>query len=320
MSQLSFLSIGIGKKTLRCERFLREMDEVIPWTELCGLIRPYYSDGKKGRPPMGLELMLRIYFLQQWFNLSDPQAEESIYDRNSFQRFLGLDLLSGKVPDETTILNFRHLLERHNLGQELFMCINEMLENKGLLLKEGTIVDATIIHAPKSTKNADKKRDPEMSSTRKHNQFYFGMKAHIGTQSRGKPLVHSVTVSTAKDHDKKHMDKVLHGQEQVICGDKGYIDREDKRRARKRGVSYLVMDKIARGRCGVKSKSLSIRKTKKNKKIASLRAKVEHVFQIIKCQWGYKKTRYRGLKKNEHQIVTLVSLANLYMVRKFLLT
>ena len=195
-----------------------------------------------------------------------------------------------------------------------------MLESKGLLLKEGTIVDATIIHAPKSTKNGERKRDPEMSSTRKHNQFYFGMKAHIGTQSRGKPLVHSVSVSTAKDHDKKHMEKLLHGEEQVVCGDKGYIDKEDKRLARKRGVSYLVMDKTARGKKGGKSKSLSIRKTKKNKKIASLRAKVEHVFQIIKCQWGYRKARYRGLEKNQHQIVTLLSLANLYMVRKFLLT
>lgn len=320
MSQLSFLSIGIGKKTLRCERFLSEMNEVIPWNDLCEIIRPYYSDGQRGRPPMDLELMLRIYFLQQWFNLSDPQAEESIYDRNSFQRFLGLDLLSDKVPDETTILNFRHLLERHDLCQEIFKCINGMLETKGLLLKEGTIVDATIIHAPRSTKNAEKKRDPEMSSTKKHNQFYFGMKAHIGTQSRGKPLVHSVSVSTAKEHDKRHMDRLLHGEEQVVCGDKGYIDKEDKRRSRQGGVSYLVMDKVTRGKKGEESKPLSIRKKKRNKKIASLRAKVEHVFQIIKCQWGYKKSRYRGLKKNEHQIITLLSLANVYMVRKCLLT
>jgi len=242
MSQLSFLSIGLGKKRLRCERFLDEMRTVMPWDRLCGLIKPHYATGKGGRPPMPLEQMLKIHCLQQWYNLSDPAMEEAIYDRNSFQRFLEIDLISNHVPDETTILNFRHLLETHNLARKIFNEINAYLTERGLLLpkgtevKEGTIVDATLIDAPSSTKNASKKRDPEMTSTKKGNQWYFGMKAHIGTQLRGKPLIHSVETGTAKEHDKKKKDELMHGNEQAEFGDKGYADDKDKRAARKKGV------------------------------------------------------------------------------------
>lgn len=313
MSQLSFLSLGIGKKRLRCERFLAEMDAVMPWAGLCALIRPYYSSGKGGRPPMPLERMLKIHCLQQWYGLSDPAMEEAIYDRNSFQRFLEIDLLSERVPDETTILNFRHLLEEHNLARKIFDRVNGYLEDKGLLLKEGTIVDATLIDAPSSTKNSKKERDPEMSSTRKGNQWYFGMKAHIGAQVRGKPLIHSVETSTAKSHDKSKKEDLMHGEEKAEFGDKGYADDKDKRKARKKGVFYGVLDKAKRG------KKLSQKQKRRNKKLSSVRAKVEHPFQILKCQWGYKKVRYRGLAKNEGQVVMLCALANIFMVRRLLL-
>lgn len=313
MSQLSFLSMGLGKKQLRCERFLQEMNAVMPWDRLCALIAPHYASGAGGRPSMPLERMLRIHFLQQWYALSDPGMEEAIYDRNSFQRFLSIDLLSDPVPDETTILNFRRLLERHDLARKIFKEINALLTHKGLLVKEGTIVDATLIAAPSSTKNREGKRDPEMSQTKKGNQWYFGMKAHIGTQLRGKPLIHSVETSTAKDHDKTKKDDLMHGDEQVECGDKGYADDKDKRAARQNGVFYGVLDKAKRG------KKLSGKQKRRNKKLASVRAKVEHPFQILKCQWGYRKVRYRGLTKNDGQITILCALANIFMVRKPLL-
>lgn len=314
MSQLSFLSLGLGKKRLRCERFLQEMDQVMPWERLCGLIRSHYARGVGGRPPVSLERMLRIHCLQQWYGLSDPAMEEAIYDRNSFQRFLSIDLLSDRVPDETTILNFRHLLEEHDLSGKIFDEINAHLTECGLMLQEGTIVDATLIAAPSSTKNADKKRDPEMSSTQKGNQWHFGMKAHIGTQLRGKPLIRSVEMTSAKAHDKTKKDDLMHGDERVESGDKGYADDKDKRAARQKGVFYAVLDKAKRG------KKLSTKQKRRNKKLSRVRAKVEHPFQIIKCQWGYRKTRYRGLKKNGGQITMLCALANIFMVRKPLLS
>lgn len=314
MSQLSFLSYGLGKKRLRCERFLEEMAAVIPWDRLCALIAPHYGSGAGGRPSMPLERMLRIHFLQQWYALSDPGMEEAIYDRNSFQRFLSIDLLSNPVPDETTILNFRRLLERHGLAREIFEEINRVLTQKGLLVKEGTIVDATLIAAAPSTKNRDRKRDPEMSQTKKGNQWYFGMKAHIGTQIRGKPLIRSVETSTAKAHDKMKKDDLMHGDERVECGDKGYADDKDKRASRAKGVFYAMLDKAKRG------KKLSGKQKRRNKKLSSVRAKVEHPFQIIKCQWGYRKVRYRGIAKNDGQITILCALANIFMVRKPLLS
>jgi IS5 family transposase len=313
MSQLSFLSVGLGKKQLRCERFLREMNAVMPWERLRALIEPHYATGEGGRTSMPLERMLRIHCLQQWYALSDPGMEEAIYDRNSFQRFLSVDLLSDPVPDETTILNFRRLLERHGLARKIFEEINGLLTAKGLLVKEGTIVDATLIAAPSSTKNIRKERSPEMTSTKKGNQWHFGMKAHIGTQTRGRPLIHSVATGTASEHDMKRKGDLLHGQETSLFGDKGYFSDEAKRAARTAGLFYGILDKAK------PKKKLSGKQERRNKKHSSVRAKVEHPFQIVKCQWGYRKTRYRGLKKNAGQIVMLCALANIFMARRPLL-
>ncbi|MFC1659687.1 IS5 family transposase [Pseudomonadota bacterium] len=316
MSQLSFLSIATRNKKLRCEKFLDEMLVVVPWKRLCNIIRPYYfkeREGQQGRKPIPLERILKIHCMQQWFGLSDPGMEEAIYDRNSFQKFLRLDLLSDKVPDETTILNFRHLLESNKLSEPIFEEINKYLAEKNLLLKNGTAVDATLIAAPSSKKNKAKSRDKEMSSTKKGDNWYFGMKAHIGVQTQGKPLIHSVETTTAKDHDITQMENLLHGEETNIFADKGYFKEENKKEFRKRGIFYGVLDKASRGH------KLSSKQNKRNKKLSSVRAKVEHPFQIIKCQWNYRKTRYKGLKKNTGQLNILFGLANVFMVRKQLL-
>lgn len=313
MSQLSFLAIGQGKKKLRCERFLDEMREVIPWKRLCGLIEPYYV-GKSGvgRRAKELELMLKIHCLQQWYHLSDPGMEEAIYDRNSFQKFLQVDLMSEGVPDETTMLNFRHVLERHDLSKRIFEEIKEHLVDRGLLMKEGTIVDATLIAAPSSTKNAEKKRDPEMSSTKKGNDWYFGMKSHIGVDVHSS-LVHTMEATTAKVHDKVKFEDLQHGEEKSVFGDKGYYDEGLKREHRASGCFWGILD---RGKRGAK---LSSSQHKRNRKLASVRAKVEHPFQVIKCQWNYVKVRYRGLKKNASQLYMLFALYNVYRVRRQLL-
>ena len=294
---------------------------VVPWQRLVDKIIPlYYGDNKDvngnfkgGRPSFDLELMLKIHSLQQWFGLSDPGMEDAIYDRNSFQKFLNIDLISDRVPDETTILNFRHFLEKNNLAKAIFEEINSYLSEKGFLLKEGTAIDATLIAAPTSTKNKDKKRDPDMSSTKKNNQWYFGMKAHIGVQSRGKPLVHSIESSTAKDHDSTKTEELLHGDETDLFADKAYDDKLIKQFCRKNGIFYGITNKTKR------NKKLSNKQNKRNKQFSSVRAKVEHPFQIIKCQWNYRKVRYRGLKKNTGQLNFLFGLANLFMVRKALM-
>jgi transposase, IS5 family len=309
MSQLSLLAIGQNKKTLKCKRLLDEMNLVIPWKKICSLIEPYYHKGDRGRPPFKLETMLRTYCLQQWYQLSDPATEEAIYDRNSFQQFLNLDLLCNKVPDETTILNFRHLLEKHHLTRKIFKLINNYLQEKGLMMTKGTIVDATLIQGPKSTKNKDKKRDPEMSSTHKNNQWYFGMKAHIGVDFES-GLVHSVEATTAKVHDRQAFPSLLHGKEEVIFGDKAYDSDKDKFLARDIGVNWMVLGKKKRGMKQSKSQ------VKKNKRASKIRSKVEHPFQVVKNLWGYAKTRYRGIEKNFHQFFMLFGLYNLYKVRK----
>jgi len=309
MSQLSFLAIGQNKKVLKCKRFLDEMNQVIPWKRICKIIQPYYSKGTKGRPPYKLGRMIRIYCLQQWYQLSDPAVEEAIYDRASFQQFLDVDLISDNVPDETTILNFRHLLEEHQLTQKIFDSINKYLEEKNLMMQRGTIVDATLIHSPKSTKNKDKSRDPEMSSTHKNNQWYFGMKAHIGVDFES-GLVHSVTATTAKVHDRQAFPSLLHGNEKVILGDKAYDSDKDKSLARDIGVNWMVMSKKKRGM------KLSQTQKDKNKKASKIRSKVEHPFHVLKNLWGYAKTRYRGIEKNCHQLLMMFGLYNLYKVRK----
>ena len=311
MIQNSFLALA-QKKQLRCERFLEEMDKIIPWGKFCDEIQPFYQEKETGRKRVELIIMLKIYFLQQWYSLSDPAAEEAIYDRNSFQKFLGIDLLASCVPDETTILNFRHLLEQHKLQERFFETVNEMLTEKGLLMKEGTIVDATIIAAPPSTKNKDHKRDPEMSQTKKGNEWYFGMKAHIGSDA-GSGIVHHLETTTAKTNDRKPIKKLLHGEELAVFGDKGYYKQEDKRIARASGILWAVSDR------GSFRHPLSSTQRKRNRKFSSVRAKVEHPFRVIKCQWSYAKVRYKGLFKNTMQLFTLFSLANLFRVRKRLL-
>lgn len=310
MIQHSFLSIAHQKK-LRCEKFLDEMNNIIPWNIFCEQIESFKQIKETGRKQMNTLFMLKIYFLQQWYSLSDPAAEEAIYDRNSFQKFLGIDLLADKVPDETTILNFRHFLENHKLQETFFNTVENILEQRGLLMKEGTIVDATIIAAPSSTKNNDKRRDPEMSQVKKNNAWYFGMKAHIGVDARN-GLIHTLTTTTAKIHDRNIFQNLLHGKEKIIFGDKGYANREDKISKRKAGIIWAISDR------GHYRHALSSSQKKRNVKYSSVRAKVEHSFQVIKCQWGFTKVRYKGLFKNSMQINALFALANLYRIRKCL--
>jgi len=312
MYQNSFLAIAQNKKQLKCERFLQEMSRVIPWDVIMKMIEPIYPEKGTGRKRKGVLLMIRIYFLQQWYNLSDPGVEEAIYDRMSFQKFLGIDLLSDEVPDETTILNFRHLLTEQGIQEKLFERVNQILEAKGLLMKEGTITDATLIAAPSSTKNKEKKRDSEMSSTKKGANYYFGMKAHIGVDTK-KGLVHTVATSTAKESDRQKFKELLHGEEKAVFGDKGYVSDVDKKEARLTGLLWCVLDK------GKAKHPLSTKQKRRNKHLSSVRAKVEHPFQVLKCQWGFRKVRYKGLAKNTAQLFALFALFNLFKTRKLIL-
>jgi len=309
MKQTTFASLAFDakKKLTRRERFLREMDQVVPWARLTKLIAPHYPKAGNGRAPMPLETMLRIYFLQQWFNLSDPAAEDSLYDIESMRRFCGIELSDNAVPDETTILHFRRLLERHQLTEAIFKSVRKLLEEKHLLLKAGTLVDATIIAAPSSTKNEDRSRDPEMTQTKKGNQWYFGMKVHIGTDRKG--IVHTVTTTTAKEADITQLPHLLHGEETVAHGDRGYYSHDAVDFLRKRGIHSRLQKRAASGH------PLSRTEKARNKKWSSARAFVEHPFHVIKRLWGFAKVRYRGLRKNAARVFALMALANLYRVR-----
>jgi transposase, IS5 family len=300
---------GMKVKKLRVEKFLDEMNVVVPWDSLVKEITPYYKS-EVGRPPHDLELMLRVHFLQLWHNLSDPSLEEALYDRLSFQKFLGFDCFGGVVPDESSICRFRHLLERHDLSQKILSCVNRHLAAHGLVLREGTIVDATLLSAPVSKKNAHKERDPEMSSTRKNNKWYFGAKGHIGVQANGKPIVHSTEFTTAKTHDIQAVESLLHGDEKAVFGDSAYNRNADKKRARLEGLYYGISDK------GRRNHPLSKAQKKKNRKHSSIRAKVEHPFRVIKHLWGHTKLRYKGLHKNATRFTTLCALSNLFLCRK----
>lgn len=299
-------------KQLKVEKFLCQMDKVVAWKALVLSLKPYYKS-EFGRKPHDLELMLRVHFLQLWHNLSDPAMEEAIYDRLSFQKFLGFDCFGGVVPDESSILRFRHLLEKHGFSKRILHLVNEHLAKHGLVLLGGTIVDATLLPAPTSKKNEKKERDAEMSSTRKNNKWHFGAKGHIGVQASGKPIIHSVEFSTAKEHDKIHMTKLFHGKEQAIFGDSGYTDQKDKRGARFEGLYYGISDR------GAHQHPLSSSQKKRNAKHSTIRAKVEHPFRVIKELWGHRKLRYKGLMKNGSQFTTLCALSNLYFCRKNLL-
>jgi len=313
MKQTTFASLAFEhkKKLTRREQFLKEMDQVVPWARLLKRIERHYPRAGNGRQPMPLETMLRIYFLQQWFNLSDPAAEDSLYDIESMRRFCGIELGDEAVPDETTILNFRRLLEQHRLTETIFKEVKRLLSDKRLLLKSGTLVDATIISAPSSTKNKDKARDPEMTQTRKGNQWYFGMKVHIGTDRKG--VVHTVATTTAKEPDIHQLPALLHGEERLVHGDRGYFSKDAVAYLRSRGIRSRLQKRVGATR------ALTDTERVRNKKWSSVRARVEHPFHVIKRLWGFAKVRYRGLAKNTARAFALLALANLYLVRRRLL-
>jgi IS5 family transposase len=305
-SQSSFEKYG---RKSRRELFLDEMELVVPWAELQALVEPHYPKAGNGRRPVGLSIMLRTYFMQQWFNLSDPGVEEAFYESATLRRFAGVDLGVAPAPDETTVLRFRHLLEKHDLCGAMLEAVNLHLEAKGIRIATGTIVDATIIHAPSSTKNEKKERDPAMHQTKKGKQWYFGLKAHIGVDSK-EGTVHSVCTSAANVSDVHMLPDLLHGEERKVWGDGGYQGQtkaiqqaapkaQDMTSKRTRFKNYV--DEVAK---------------KKNTIKARVRAKVEHVFRILKRVFGFDKVRYRGIAKNHHRLCTNFALINLYLHRK----
>ena len=299
-----------GKVTRR-ERFLAEMDAVIPWPRLLALIEPHYPKAGTGRQPHPMERMLRIYFMQNWFNLSDPGAEDALYDSESMRRFAGIELAEDTIPDESTILRFRHLLERHQLTEAIFAEVRSLLEEKRLLLKSGTIVDATIIAAPPSTKNAEQARDPEMHQTKKGKDWHFGMKAHVGTDQRG--TVHSLVTTAANAADISQLPQLLHGEEKELLGDQAYWSEFHRQCAKEAGVRYRV------NRRATQSHPLSEWQKLINRARSKVRARGEHAFHVVKRLWGFSKVRYRGLAKNTARLFTAFALANLYLLRRRLL-
>ncbi len=310
--QISFAQAEFAakKKVTRRETFLARMEEVIPWAKLLAVIEPHYPKGQRGRPPVGLERMLRVYFLQQWYALADEALEDALYDSQALRSFARLDLAAQGVPDATTLLNFRHLLETHHLCKGIFTAINADLTARGLLLRAGTLVDATLIAAPPSTKNKDKQRDPEMHQTKKGNQWYFGMKAHIGAD-RDSKLVHTVVVTAANVADLTKTAELLHGAETQVHADAGYtgVAKRAEIVALERPIDWQIACKrglikaLAEG--AEKEALKAVEKTK-----AAVRAFVEHPFHIVKNLFRYRKVRYRGLAKNGHQLYVLFGLAN----------
>jgi len=300
------------KKTRRAA-FLEEMEHVVPWAELCALIEPYYPKAGNGRQPVGLERMLRLYFLQQWFNLSDPAVEEALYDSVVLRQFVGIDLGREPAPDETTACKFRHLLEEHGLGGEILQVVNLYLESRGVKIATGTIVDATIIHAPSSTKNREQKRDPAMHQARKGKQWYFGMKAHVGVDSKTK-MIHSVVATAANVADSRVLPELLHGEETKVWGDQAY-----------RGQTAAIQDvapeaqDMTHNQYRYKKRIDEVERAK-NRNKSRVRSKVEHVFAVMKLQFGFVKVRYRGLKKNANRLFATCALVNLFLVRRKLLS
>jgi IS5 family transposase len=317
MKQKSFATSGFELVTKRTRKreFLDEMNLVVPWSELVALIEPHAPSGKTGRPPFAVDTMLRIHFLQQWFGLSDPAMEEALHDVPLYCEFAHLDPGIGHLPDETTILRFRHLLEEHNLSIQLLATINATLATKGLMLKTGTVVDATLIAAPSSTKNSSGERDPEMHQVKKGNQWHFGMKAHIGVDADS-GLVHTVIGTAANVNDVTQGHGLLHGDEQVVFADAGY--QGAPKRAEATGVQWQVAMRPGK-RKQQKQTPWGALTEQAEKLKASVRAKVEHPFRVIKCQFGFTKVRYRGLAKNTEQLVTLFALSNLWMARRQLM-
>jgi IS5 family transposase len=300
------------RKPTRRDEFLRTMEAIVPWSALCEVIEPHYPKAGNGRPPIGLERMLRIHFIQHWFNLADLACEEALYDSASLRRFVGIDLGREPVPDSTTITKFRKLLNDNKLGEALFAQVGRELQARGFKVNTGTIVDATIIGAPSSTKNADKARDPEMHQTRKGQQWYFGMKLHVGVDSQT-GLTHSAVVTAANIHDKHPLPDLLHGSEQRVYGDSAYASQKD-----------LIASKAPAARDFTNQRSRyagivdeAVRAKNRNK--SKIRSRVEHVFGIVKRLWGFGKVRYRGLQKNATRAFTALALANIYLGRQRLM-
>jgi transposase, IS5 family len=301
------------RKPTRRDEFLKTMEAIVPWAALCAVIEPHYPKAGNGRPPIGLQRMLRIHFIQHWFNLADLACEEALYDSASLRRFVGIDLGREPVPDATTLLKFRRLLNDKQLGEALFAQVGRELQARGFKVNTGTIVDATIIGAPSSTKNADKARDPQMRQTRKGQQWYFGMKLHIGVDSQS-GLAHSAVVTSANVHDKHPLPELLHGKERRVYGDSAYASQKEliaskapqaqdftNQRARHAGGS---VDEVERA---------------KNRNKSRIRSRVEHVFGVVKRLWGFAKVRYRGLQKNATRAFTALALANIYLGRQRLM-
>lgn len=301
------------RKKTRKEQFLDEMEVIIPWQDLTRAIEPFYPQPEgAGRRPVGIERMLRIHFLQHWFNLSDPAVEEALYDSRALRQFVGIDLGREPVPDETTVCKFRHLMEQHNLGDQLFHLVNRFLQENGLKVSRGTIVDASIIHAPSSTKNKKKQRDPEMHQTRKGNQWYFGMKAHIGVDSHTK-LIHSVVATAANVHDSQVLGDLLHGNETRVWGDSAYTGQQHVLAEQAPAAKDFTQAK------GSRNRQLTEEDRTRNRNKSRVRAKVEHQFAVIKRQFGFSKVRYRGLAKNAHRLFVACALSNLVMAKKALM-
>ena len=301
------------RRPTRRDVFLQTMEEIVPWAQLCEVIEPHYPKGEGGRPTKGLERMLRMHFVQHWFNLADDACEEALLDSTSLRRFVGIDLGCERVPDGTTLLKFRRLLNEHKLGEQLFAKVGEVLQARGLKVGTGTIVDATIIGAPSSTKNADKARDPEMHQTRKGRQWYFGMKLHIAVDSQT-GLAHSAVVTAANVHDKHPLPELLHGEEQRVYGDSAYASQK-----------VLIASTAPRAkdftnkRVRKRSGEVDEAERSKNRNKSKVRARVEHVFGVVKRLWGFNKARYRGLAKNATRAFTALALANIFMSRNRLM-
>ncbi|GAA0490326.1 IS5 family transposase [Pigmentiphaga daeguensis] len=315
MKQTSFAQAEYAhkKKTTRRERFLAEMEQLVPWERLTEVVKPVYGTHKRGRPPIGAERMLRIYCLQQWYGLADEALEDAIYDSQALRNFVGIDLAVESVPDATTLLKFRRLLEKHELTQKLFAEVNALLEERGLLMREGTIVDATLIAAAPSTKNRAKERDQEMHQTKKGNQWYFGMKAHIGVDAAS-GLVHRLVGTAANVSDISQTGNLLHGQEQEVYADAGYVGVEKREELKDLPVDW----RVARKRGQVKALPEGPRKElvkQVERAKAQIRAKVEHPFHVIKNLFRHRKVRYRGLLKNTAQLFSLFALANLVLAK-----
>ena len=309
-------SLGLGTSTKRTRRreFLDEMDRVVPWADLVAQIAPFMPEGKRGRPPFPVESLLGIHFMQQWFTLSDPAMEEALHDVPLFRDFAGLGGWDDRLPDESTILRFRHVLEKHKLAERILATVNLLLGAKGLMLRSGTVVDATLISAPSSTKNASGERDPEMNQSKKGQQWYFRMKAHIGVDADS-GLVHTVRGTSGNVNDVVEANSLLHGQEKDVFADAGYRGA-DKRPEAKEDVRWHVAMRPGLRKLLDKADPLDALTEQVERIKASIRAKVEHPFRVIKRQFGHVKVLYRGLEKNTAQLRTLFALANLWMVRK----